>query len=243
MSTTVTDHDLMVHGLLLRAPQGHPDRYESALASVDVIPLSIPVLETVLVNQTELRCIVENGPQKSDVDGVIITSARACEAWGAAVRSLGGSHPNVGKQAYLKPCWFTSFRPTHNIGWHDVPFYVVGTGTAESLSTIATHNRESPHIPHDIRGGVESGTGERLAQFIVQDASRVPTDRQGGGHRYLFLTGDKNRETLPLILSAGGISLDSLMVYETRGSSTFSANLSTSLSSVQQDKGRNCCLW
>lgn len=43
--------------------------------------------------------------------------------------------------------------------------------------------------------------------------------------KLLYLTGDKNRETLPEILREGGLELRSLKVYETRGSSRFEEEL------------------
>ena len=45
----------------------------------------------------------------------------------------------------------------------------------------------------------------------------------------LYLTGDKNRETLPGILAAGGITLETLEVYRTMGSSTFRDDLQAAL--------------
>lgn len=41
----------------------------------------------------------------------------------------------------------------------------------------------------------------------------------------LYLTGDKSRDTLPKILASKSITLDSLQVYETQGSSSFSHDL------------------
>ncbi len=64
----------------------------------------------------------------------------------------------------------------------------------------------------DIRGE-SSGTAEQLASFILAEQPR-PT-------KLLYLTGDKNRDTLPNILGGAGVSLHSLRVYETQGSSTF----------------------
>ena len=78
----------MTHVLLLRSPQESADKYELAFRSSGFIPYSIPVLETVLVNHSMLKDIVRAGPQVKGYDGVIVTSARACEAWGSAVQSL-----------------------------------------------------------------------------------------------------------------------------------------------------------
>lgn len=77
--------------LLLRAPAGDgppPDKYEASFASKGYDPISVPVLETVLVNLQELVQIIQMGPEKRGLGGVIITSARACEAWKSVVEQL-----------------------------------------------------------------------------------------------------------------------------------------------------------
>lgn len=75
--------------LLLRAPpEGNDDRYSTAFASAGYNPLSVPVLETVPTNLASLKEIVSAGPVAEDYDGVIMTSARSCEAWKSVVRVL-----------------------------------------------------------------------------------------------------------------------------------------------------------
>jgi uroporphyrinogen-III synthase len=79
--------------------------------------------------------------------------------------------------------------------------------------------------------GETSGTGEQLAHFILDDL------KDGNPHekrRMLYLTGDKNRDTIPNILSSDegkrlGIELDSVQVYETHGTPTFAPNLDSLL--------------
>ncbi len=70
--------------LLLREPtpssDSIQDRYEAAFAAAKYTPFSIPVLETVLTNITELESVTE----QSNFDGVIMTSARSSEAWDQA---------------------------------------------------------------------------------------------------------------------------------------------------------------
>lgn len=73
-----------------------------------------------------------------------------------------------------------------------------------------------------VRGGAETGMAERLAEFILRED-------QCEGRRLLYLTGDKNRDTLPGILTAGGVALETLEVYSTTGSSTFRDDLGTAL--------------
>lgn len=58
-----------------------------------------------------------------------------------------------------------------------------------------------------------------MARFIVDDLES-PDEK-----RLLYLTGDKNRDTLPKILRQAGIELDDVQVYETRGSPAFENDL------------------
>jgi uroporphyrinogen-III synthase len=91
-----------------------------------------------------------------------------------------------------------------DIDWGKVRFYAVGPATAAQLARL-------PNPPRDVRG-TESGTAERLAQYIVQDAKR--------GERLLYLMGDKNRDTLPRVIReglGGEEALKELRVYATRG--------------------------
>lgn len=111
--------------------------------------------------------------------------------------------------------------------WSKTPFYAVGEATASALADMCREFSDSPFVPRDIRGGVESGTSEKLAHFILKDLSSTT-----GSRRLLYLTGDKNRDTLPRILQDGNFELASLQVYETRGSSTFAADLKTALDAV-----------
>ncbi|EIM80151.1 tetrapyrrole biosynthesis uroporphyrinogen III synthase [Stereum hirsutum FP-91666 SS1] len=212
--------------LLLRAPNGSPDPYEAALTESGYRPFSVPVLETVLVNGEELRGILKDGPsggnggdkegeRRGGYGGVIVTSSRAAEAWGKAVEEIAnevGSESEIGASA--APSWATT------------PFYAVGPSTAFALSSISSSHPSPTTIAHlcptDIRGAYESGTAEKLAHFILHD---IPESKRQHGKRLLYLTGDKNRETLPEILREGGLGLGSCKVYETRGSSRFEKEL------------------
>ncbi|KAJ7227101.1 tetrapyrrole biosynthesis, uroporphyrinogen III synthase [Mycena pura] len=84
----------------------------------------------------------------------------------------------------------------------------------------------SPFVPTDIRGE-SSGTSEELAKFILTDLKPPGPKRRP----LLYLTGDKNRDTLPEILRGGNWDLVPLQVYQTQGSSTFSQNLKLALDS------------
>lgn len=114
----------------------------------------------------------------------------------------------------------------HDADWTQVPFYVVGEATATALSEIHSVAGQTLLAPRDIRGAAESGTSEKLARFILYDLPDT------GYRKLLYLTGDKNRDTLPNILRDGGIELQSLQIYGTQGSSTFAADLARAVSSV-----------
>lgn len=102
----------------------------------------------------------------------------------------------------------------------------MGAATASALSSIRTTvPRAGTLAPSDIRGA-DSGTGEKLAHFILDDlVSDAP-------RRLLYLTGDKNRDVLPGVLRDGGVALESLQVYATQGSSAFAADLVGAIDSI-----------
>lgn len=83
-----------------------------------------------------------------------------------------------------------------------------------------------PFAPHDIRGE-SSGTGEQLARLILGDVIQRPA-------KLLFLTGDKNRDTIPNALQDAGIELQFLQVYQTRGSSNFEHGLTEVIKSASK---------
>lgn len=110
--------------------------------------------------------------------------------------------------------------------WFSLPFYVVGEATAGALRKFHEESSRTYLAPLDIRGASDSGTSERLAQFIVEELQTQ------GEKKLLYLTGDKNRDTLPKLLINGGIQLVSLQVYQTQGSSTFATDLKNTISST-----------
>ena len=61
-----------------------------------------------------------------------------------------------------------------------------------------------------------------MARFIVDDLSRSSGNR---AKKLLYLTGDKNRDTLPDILREAGVELVVTKVYETCGSPRFGDDL------------------
>lgn len=102
---------------------------------------------------------------------------------------------------------------------------MVGEATSVALSLIGTNYGNGPFTPKDIRGGSQTGNAESLAHFILTD---LPDHK---GARLLHLTGDKNRDTLPKILK-GHFTLQTLQVYETRGSSSFPQDIKSAMESL-----------
>ncbi|KAH9955313.1 tetrapyrrole biosynthesis, uroporphyrinogen III synthase [Russula dissimulans] len=110
----------------------------------------------------------------------------------------------------------------NNIDWRAVRFYAVGPATASALGQLS-------NPPQDVRGA-ESGTAERLARYIVQDARK--------GETLLYLTGDKNRDMLPRVVREGlgeeGV-LRELRVYATQGVRDFEGCLARALQGEMDD--------
>ena len=127
------------------------------------------------------------------------------------------------------------------IGWSNTPFYVVGQSTASALHVIhASPHSASPYCPRDIRGSTESGTGDKLAHFIVNDLSSVPLQCPASKNKkLLYLTGDKTKGTLPAIAKAAGFEVESLQVYATQGSTRFEDDLSAFLELERGDQGEH----
>jgi uroporphyrinogen-III synthase len=114
-----------------------------------------------------------------------------------------------------------------------VHFYVVGPATASAVQALA-----SRHIPHASIDGAQTGTGEKLASHIL--AKYLDSHSQHNGHSsttpsepqpehqgqeenearlsplpFLFITGETRRDTVPRMLSAAGMRVDEIAVYET----------------------------
>lgn len=85
-------------------------------------------------------------------------------------------------------------------------FYAVGKGTADALKDHELELR-----------GTESGTAEKLGNFIAADPELKirAMAQQLDSPLLLYLTGDKNRDVLPKKLKGPGIELMELQAYET----------------------------
>lgn len=225
----------MANVLLLREPaKDGPDRYEQAFKQVGYHPVSIPVLATVHDDVNNLVEIVKNGPETYDLGGVVITSKRSCEAWGKAlsdIRKSQSSH-SVGL-SHIFSFQIARFDVFPEL-WSHVPFYVVGEATANSLRQIFSDFADLGLAVVDVRGQ-SSGNAATLSTFILDDLKTRPV-------RLLYLTGDKNRDTLSKALEGGGISLHSIQVYRTVGSPTFERDLALGLASLPQGMSNSCFL-
>ena len=105
-------------------------------------------------------------------------------------------------------------------GWCEIPFYVVGQATASALTSVFEAYVHLGLTSIDVRGQ-SSGNAAALASFILEDPYKPST--------LLYLTGDKNRDTLTHILQGGGISLELLQAYRTEGSPSFANNLTIAI--------------
>lgn len=97
----------MANVLLLRAPSPElPDPYEDCLRNYGLCATSVPVLETVFTPVDGLKQKILLGPQAQGLAGVIITSARACEAWGRAVKDITKEPLNANEKG-----WYLDIHP------------------------------------------------------------------------------------------------------------------------------------
>ncbi|KAF8809853.1 tetrapyrrole biosynthesis, uroporphyrinogen III synthase [Phlegmacium glaucopus] len=201
----------MANVILLRdRSEDTPDQYEAAFSAAGYHPISIPVLETFHTNIPHLRDIIQKGPKVSGYKGVIITSKRSCDAWKEALQLLSDSAPDY----------------THTIArWCEIPFYVVGQATASALTGVFGAYEHLGLTSLDVRGQ-SSGNATALASFILEDPDKPSV--------LLYLTGDKNRDTLTHVLHGGGISLEPLQTYRTEGSPSFAKNLATAVETSSQ---------
>ena len=105
------------------------------------------------------------------------------------------------------------------MGWSKIPFYVVGHTTAKALQNAFASYPFKAEI--DVRGQ-SSGNAAALAPFILSDIKDRPV-------KLLYLTGDKNRDTLTNILTEEGIILEAVQVYATEGSPRFEEQIACAL--------------
>ena len=137
--------------------------------------------------------------------GIIFTSQRAVEAWTAAADSADGS--------------------IESSSWTTTPHYAVGPATAAALSGLPGHVRPPSYL---IRG-TDSGNAENLAALIVEQGTASQS------LPYLYLVGDKRRETISSVLFSNGLKISELHVYTTAPAEAFDTAFKEV---VQQSRGK-----
>lgn len=235
--------------ILLRTPTQPPTAcpYSLAFSSSSSFPPSsihhLPVLYTTFDNLDRLVDILSTNA--NGYDGVIMTSARSADAWAAAAASLS-----------LDPPSSDASTPVPSLP----PFFVVGQATRSALYDRTPAGRHRPE-KNGILGAEETGTGEALGRYILRYFAEGgnTTEEEGGmersrTRRLLYLTGDKNRDILPSILSPSSsspppssfsssnssltssppphIAVDPLQVYRTSPLPDFSASFTSLVSSL-----------
>ncbi|QRV77563.1 uroporphyrinogen-III synthase [Ceratobasidium sp. AG-Ba] len=150
--------------------------------------------------------------------GVIVTSGRAVDAWGNALKAV-----EIGTN-----------------GWGNIPFYVVGPRTESQLLDlrIKTPAELSDLLPSPgfILGAQEAGTGEALGRFISSD---YPT-RNGSNLPLLYLVGDKNAGGVEGALKETGIGLEMVQVYATSPNTSFEDDFEAAVKQIE--RGRVACV-
>ncbi|KAL9603987.1 MAG: hypothetical protein Q9179_002015 [Wetmoreana sp. 5 TL-2023] len=230
--------------LLKNASSGHTDPYTTSLSShppsqkLIYQPHYVPVLEHTSHLEPFLELFARFQDAESNYldsknffpyDGFIFTSQRAVEAFVAALehffRSTNDSTPEL------------SMTVRSRMQRLAIPFYAVGPATAQSLDVVRRN-----HVPGCwIRGGGDAGTGQLLAELILKDynnSSAAPITEQpvsdGDTEKkpFLFLTGAKHRDIIPVTLRAQGMDVEELVVYETTESPSFPSNITSVLRST-----------
>jgi uroporphyrinogen-III synthase len=107
--------------------------------------------------------------------------------------------------------------------WSDIPFYTVGKASEKSLKACPP----CKYSPGLIIGANETGTGEALAHYILEHHSAYDTSLP-----LLYLTGDKNRDTVPVTLAEGGLVTTPTQVYETGKRDGLEADLNDTISTI-----------
>ena len=211
--------------LLLKTKSIPVDGYDEYFKTVEngkYNPIFVPVLEhrfkadvldwlSKVVNSQGLSTNKHPNPVKATEDtfgGMIFTSQRAVEAFSNTIQSLDASARDL-----LLPAEF--------------PLYVVGPATAKGLRALGL---KCPII------GEETGNGEALAAFMLDDYNRrQEVNNHGGGTKLplLFLVGEQRRDIIPKTLQSSElpdgerITVVEKTVYETGEMQSFRSDFSS----------------
>ncbi|KAG8776380.1 hypothetical protein FRC12_000939 [Ceratobasidium sp. 428] len=202
---------------LLKNLDSDTDPYTSVLTSYGITSSIIPTLSHSYINSNGLADIIGRGGGK-EYGGVIVTSGRAVDAWGNALKVMRENDTN------------------DEAGWGTTPFYVVGPRTQAQLLDLRAKNpgEASKFLPSPdlVLGANEAGTGEALARFISTDypargASELPL---------LYLVGDKNAGGVETVLKEANIGFEMVQVYATCASETFQQDFERAVSEVGESQ-------
>ncbi|KAF2457581.1 tetrapyrrole biosynthesis, uroporphyrinogen III synthase [Lineolata rhizophorae] len=196
----------------------------------------VPVLDFVFIANalTDLRELIERGGldtrpegglRQAKYGGVIFTSQRAVEAFATVVTHIRRTFASRGRGNVLST-WLPK----------STPLYVVGPATAGALVDL---DLQCPIL------GIETGNGETLAQFILNDYNAkhvgraiAATERSMSNEAeedlasleklpLLFLVGKERRDIIPKTLRAEElgeerrIGVDEMVVYEAKESRNY----------------------
>ncbi|PLB35856.1 NAD(P)-binding protein [Aspergillus candidus] len=232
--------------LLLKTRSSPKDTYEEYFSARGYNPAFVPVLEHRFRGESLsfIRDVIEgggfttgvhhtaNGGNEEDSNeeegerskrygGLIFTSQRAVEAFGAV---LGGMD-----QTSLT----SSFNPPTSNPAQSLPIYTVGPATSRAISALA-----ESYLPNTSVLGEHSGTGDVLAGYILEHYNNLHShhhndnnnnnnsDHQKSGKEekkpsLLFLVGEQRRDIIPKTLMGEGtpaerrIGVEEVVVYET----------------------------
>ena len=112
---------------------------------------------------------------------------------------------------------------------------MVGKATEQSLKACPP----CKYSPASILGANETGTGEALAHYILKHHNACDTTLP-----FLYLTGDKNRDTVPVTLAEGGLKTTPAQVYETGMRDGLEADFTGAISAILSGVlvvERKCC--
>ena len=220
--------------LLLKTRSAPGDAYEELFAtardSLEFEPAFVPVLEHAFEPRglERLRHLLRargfGAAPGHPYGGLVFTSQRAVEAFSSVVadgpgESGGGGDGEGGNGTGGWP---------HLDG---VPVYSVGPATTRALRAVSCH-------PPLRIFGEHTGSGDKLARFILDHYADWYASRPGSKPPLLFAVGEQRRDVVPRTLADAQlppdrrISVDELVVYGTGVMPTFREDLARALTST-----------
>ncbi|EEP80587.1 conserved hypothetical protein [Uncinocarpus reesii 1704] len=220
--------------LLLKTKSTPHDGYEEYFSSTTrrhhYKPIFVPVLEHIFdyENLGKLKDLFVSRALTRKYGGLVFTSQRAVEGFSRMIVD------EVGPEETSR----------------DLALYTVGPATYRSLNTL-----RQTHLPHATLVGKDAGTGELLAQLILnhyngldrnqQPSSRLEQGRNGSGKLpLLFLVGETHRDVIPKTLMSPDlppnerIQIDELIVYKTGVMEAFRENFGSILERLHETSNR-----